>query len=237
MKKIFIILFVAGLFVACTEVDNYDEPQATLNGQLIDSYTGKPLQTEQPQGFYIRFKELSEEYPDAQYRTFWGKADGSFNNERMFDVSYEVFPYDGAFVQPASQTVKLSNSKATTLTFTVTPYLAINNASISFDQSSKVLTATCIVNKPGDSPASPTRAFVALTWNPNVSYYCHGDNNGVSGKLVSMEIDDSYIGSNLKLEVDCSTLTPGHTWYVRLGAISNKNNNRANYSEVFTFTY
>ncbi len=222
---------------ACEKIDNYEAPDATLTGEVIDSFTGKALQTEQPQGFYIRYREVSDKYPDAQYRTFWGMADGKFNNSKLFPVTYDIFPYDGAFVQPEAQRITLSRSSVTTAKFSVTPYLAVTDGSINFDSSSKILTASFKIEKPADSPANPTKAFVALTWNPNVSYYCHGDSNGISGNLLSQNVDASVIGKTISFNIDCSNLVPGHTWYVRLGCISDKNNNRANYSEVYVFNY
>ena len=236
MKKTILLLsFICTLF-ACSKVDNYDAPNSTLCGEVIDAYTGQPILSEQPQGFYIRYKELSDKYPDAIYRSFWGKADGSFNNTKLFASTYEVFPYDGAFYQPEAQKVTLEAGGTANVKFSVVPYLAVKDAKVEFDQTAKILHASFILDRPGESSAKPSKAFVALTWNPNVSYYCHGD-TGVSGNLVTRSVSEDDLGSRISFDVDCSNLSAGHTWYVRLGCISNKNNNRANYSETFDFKY
>ena len=236
MKKTILLLSFACALIACSKIDNYDAPNATLRGEVIDSYTGQPLLSEQPQGFYIRYKELSDKYPDAIYRSFWGKADGSFNNTKLFATTYEVFPYDGAFYQPEAQKVTLESNGTVEVKFSVTPYLAVTESKVEFDQSAKVLHASFVLRRPEQSAAKPAKAFVALTWNPNVSYYCHGD-SGISGNLVMRSVSETDLGVRISFDVDCSKLSTGHTWYVRLGCISNKNNNRANYSEVFSFKY
>jgi hypothetical protein len=59
MKKNRIIsmacLFTAILFFSC-EIDNYDAPDGTLTGRVIDGVTGNPISTEQPNGFRIRVR-------------------------------------------------------------------------------------------------------------------------------------------------------------------------------------
>ena len=51
------------LFTSC-DVDNYDGPNAKFRGVVIDKTTGKGIQTEQPNGFKIKWTELSWEYQD-----------------------------------------------------------------------------------------------------------------------------------------------------------------------------
>ena len=61
MKKIlnlFLLSLVAFAFASC-EMDNYDAPEAAVEGQVYD-HNGNPLQTAQGQGnMKIRIKEIS----------------------------------------------------------------------------------------------------------------------------------------------------------------------------------
>ena len=231
MKKIFIIVVAVPLLFACGKDDNYLEPSATLSGEVIDQTTGQPIITDQPNGFRIRYREISEEYPNAQNYYFWGKADGTFNNSKMFEGSYEVCPVEGAFVTPASQTVTIPGN----VSFQVVPYLTITNDQVAFDSSSKTLRVSFKVDRPSGSDALPTTAFVAVSWNPSVGYYVHGVTG--TGILSTKSLSADQLGDTVAFDVDVSGLPTGHKWYVRMGCGSNKNNSRFNYSSVHTFEY
>ena len=49
-------LIVSCTFTSCSFDDNYDGPNASFHGQLIDDITNGPMYSEQPNGFQIRFK-------------------------------------------------------------------------------------------------------------------------------------------------------------------------------------
>lgn len=233
MKNISFLLLLFSVLFSCTELDNYDEPDARLNGEVIDKVTGEPLSTEQPQGFRIRYREVSEKYPDAQNYYFWGKADGSFNNSKMFAATYEVTPVEGPFMTPTPEIVTVEGT--TTVRFEVTPYLSISADRIDFNASAKSLHVEFNVSRPQGSDANPTFVFVALTWNPNVSYNAVGTTG--SGLLTRKNITTDDLDKTLSFDIDLSSLTPNHIWYVRMGCGSNKNSSRFNYSKTHTFEY
>ena len=113
MKKKRIIsiayLLTAILFFSC-EIDNYDAPDGTLTGRIIDAVTGTPISTEQPNGFRIRYEEISwSDNATAQF--FWGKADGTFNNTKLFAGRYRVTPVEGAFLTPDAKEVEVGSKK------------------------------------------------------------------------------------------------------------------------------
>ena len=126
----FILLSLASLFAASCAVDNNEAPDAGIAGTVIDAVTGKGLVTEQPNGFRINYKEIDPNYPNAQWRSFWAKPDGSFQHTKLFAASYEVYPYDGAFVPleaSSYQKITLAGGEQKTLSFTVTPYVSISD--------------------------------------------------------------------------------------------------------------
>ncbi|MDR1331235.1 MAG: DUF3823 domain-containing protein, partial [Tannerella sp.] len=139
-------ILAAGL--ASCETDNYDGPDCTLEGRVIDTVTGRPLLTEQPDGFRIRYDETSwGDNPVAQY--FWARADGTFTNTRLFAGTYSVTPVEGAFVTPAAQTVTMQPGATTSVEFTVTPYISFRDVAI--------------------APAGPTSVRVTFTLSRNVA--------------------------------------------------------------------
>ena len=240
MKKILFILPAVFVLFSCTKWDNYAEPAAALEGTVIDLATGQPLRTEQPNGFRVRYKEIAEEYPSAQYYYFQGKADGTFKNTKMFAATYELTPVEGAFITPAPQTVTLKDGTNPSVTFSVTPYLTISSDKISVNTSTKTLHAEFKISQPSGSSAVPKQAFVSVTWNPNVSYYTYGTGNNkmvANGGRMTKNVGAADLDTVISFDIDMTDMTPGHTWYVRMGRTSDKNANRANFSDIFTFEY
>lgn len=232
MKKIiFITAAFCVFFVSCGKIDNYDAPSATLSGQVIDKVTGKPILTDQPNGFRVRYKELSEVYPNAQNYYFWGKADGTFNNSKLFKGQYEVCPVEGAFITPEAKRVEIPGN----VTFEVTPYLSITQDKVTFNASSKTLSVSFNVSRPSGSNASPKTAIVAVSWNPAVGYFVHGTDG--TGVLETRNISEADLDSSLSFEIDMSALPSGHEWYVRMGCSSSLDPSRYNYSDIHSFTY
>ena len=227
-KIIYLAILSAFIFTACTLEDNFDAPSETITGTVIDNVTGEPLRTEQPDGFRIRYKEISDQYPNAQYYYFWGKADGTFNDSKIFAGTYEITAVEGAFVTPAPQTVNVSG--ITEVNFSVTPYLVIKNSKISLNGTT--LHAEFDIERPAGVTATLKTAFVAISWSPNVSFRTYGS----TGLLKTQNITDANLGSKISFDIDISGLSTGHTWYVSMGARTSVTD-RYNYSPTYTFEY
>jgi hypothetical protein len=212
---------------AC-EIDNYDAPDAVLKGTVIDATTGQGLITEQPDGFQIYYKEISEQYPSAQFRTFWGKADGTYANTKVFAGKHEVYPGSGAFVIPEHQTVTLSSGKETTVDFTVTPYVSITDVN---------------VTKVGNSGV---RIQFKLTKNAGsiLDYRIFATNRT---QLVGVNATDNVGGNAVSLtESDLSTafvvertgFATGYKYWIRVGArCKEAPSSRYNMSRIFEIEF
>ena len=100
MRKIIYLLAVSFIMLAgtsCQKFDNYEEPQETLKGTIIDKGTGTPFLTETGNnGVRIKLMEYSwSDNPTPYYFTV--KQDGTFNNTKIFKGYYNIEP-EGAFV-------------------------------------------------------------------------------------------------------------------------------------------
>lgn len=129
------ILFVlCGMLVASCELDNYDGPDATIQGALYD-HLGQPLQVNHGSG-YIRMREVSwgagKENAFIGNQTLKVQQDGTYRNTKWFSGEYRMLPYAGNFFpyddelqdgDDAGELVTISGT--TTKDFTVTPYLTI----------------------------------------------------------------------------------------------------------------
>ena len=123
MKKISLIFAIFPLLMtSCFQLDNYDAPDAGIDGTLIDIETGTPVYTEQPDGCRIELMDLSYENPTPLQ--FWAKADGTFRNVALFSGDYDVTPTEGPFFPVESERVHLKG--VTKHDLKVTPFLKVN---------------------------------------------------------------------------------------------------------------
>ncbi len=120
---------------ACSKVDNYDAPDQTLEGRIIDAGTGKNMpgevSGENGTGTRIELRELSwSDNPTPQYLAT--KQDGTYSNTKIFSGNYRISA-DGAFV-PLVQTGANPVDKSkivdiqggtTVVDFTVEPFLRL----------------------------------------------------------------------------------------------------------------
>lgn len=102
MKKIFygILVCVSAsiIFNSCKK-DNYEEPQETLKGRVVDAATGEPVLTDQgSEGTRVRLRELSwKETVAPDNFDFYCMKEGIFQNTKLFKGRYNV-RVDGAFI-------------------------------------------------------------------------------------------------------------------------------------------
>ena len=208
---------------SCSKVDNYDAPDGTLTGSVIDNVTGKSIVTEQPDGYRIKCNEISwSNAPISQY--FWGKADGTFNNTKLFAGKYQITPVEGAFVEPPPQTVDITSGGVTKIDFTVTPYISFTGVSIVKTGTNVIVTFKLAKNVASSSPQS-YRVFVsALT--PNVGNIVF-DSGVSSGDL---KLIDSDMGVTKVVTLD--KLVAGKKYYIRIGARCTNPSGRYNFTEI-----
>ena len=85
-------------FSAC-EIDNYEWPEETLRGIVVDAETGEPVLTDQgAEGIRVRLRELSwteTEVPDNF--DFYCMKEGVFQNTKVFKGFYNI-QVDGPFI-------------------------------------------------------------------------------------------------------------------------------------------
>lgn len=221
MKKhivLFISLFVSAVIFSSCELDNYDEPTSEISGQVIDAITGKPLQSQQPEGYQISL--LEDGY--TTNNLFWGKPDGTFKNVCLFPVKYAVKPTNGPFIDPEPQTVKLPQ---TGLTFTVQPYanisgsVSIENGAFKYSMNlkkgagEKIIEIMCIISEGNQ--------------NVSASVYSYRYIMNVSDIPDSELVEKTHSGV---ISADDYKPVSGKIYYIRF-AVKTSSSARYNYSE------
>lgn len=237
MKKIIqnILLFALILFVntAC-ETDNYDAPDASFSGIVIDKTTGKGISTEQPKGFRIRWTERSWG-DNVQPDYFWGMTDGKFNWNRVFgygNSQYEIVPVEGAFVTPEPQIVSIGHGGHQDLTFEVIPYIHIES---DYELNGKNLTVRFTATRPdgsvteGESPYGISQAYVLIS---NKTQYVSFQNTGGFDRTLSKKISpfgESQLGQEITTTL---TLEEAGTYYFRVAVQTKNASNACNFTPV-----
>lgn len=131
--KYLIIFVLFCLAITGCEIDNYEAPSCTIEGKITD-HLGGPFQTSQGAGI-IRIREISWAKDSTTYtsnRTLKVQQDGTYRNTKIFNGTYRLLPYSGAFFpyddinqdnDDAGELIQINGKQ--TLNFTVTPYLTI----------------------------------------------------------------------------------------------------------------
>lgn len=238
MKKIWYIL-CAGLVLAsaqsCTKTDNYDGPNASLSGNVIDLTTGEPLLSGQGE-YSIRLWETSwSDNPSPQDLAV--KQEGTYSNNKLFQATYSLQPYGGPF-WPVEKITDFQLKGDDTKDFTVTPYLKIANVQWELDGTNLKISCKLQAPKPEGLPqVIEIRPFISLT------EYC-GEGNRIDAYFKDeyrvlinknwSEIGnmDSGEGSETYVVPNRLPLKSGYTYYVRMGAKVRDTFEKFNYSEI-----
>lgn len=136
-KTVFILcLVMMVLFIASCEMDNYDWPEETLKGKVVDLATGELVLTDQgSEGTRIRLRELSwKETAAPDNFDFFCMKEGIFQNTKIFKGHYNIRA-DGAFIPLlrrnaagdtiADETKYIDIKGVTEIEFRVQPFLKI----------------------------------------------------------------------------------------------------------------
>ena len=217
------------VFLSCGFEDNYEGPNANFHGQLINRITGEPCYSEQPNGFQIRFREISWG-PDAQAQSFQGKYDGSFNWDYLFGytdarydgspfgvATYQVEPFDGAFevVEPRVKTIEVRPGDKVEVNFEVIPYISLTEE---HTLEGNVLTVRYTMNRELDNTVRYQNAGIIVS---SLTRYLSGSLNagGYEAKYSSFRSAPQLMtyrdGTVIEGKI---TLDAGKTYWLRVGA-------------------
>ncbi len=199
------------LTVSCGEDDNYAAPDAGIRGSVIDNITKQPIQTEMPNG--IRIRMLEKKYATPANIDFWVKADGTFENTKVFTGVYDIMPIEGAFFPVDAKEVNVQGM--TEVNFTVIPYLAITASAAA---SPGTVTFTYKLSR-SQAAGKITEARVMASSIPTVNTTVFDQINGAN-KSVTRDlsgIDDEVILDSEYTDT-IAGLVSGKTYYVRVAA-------------------
>ncbi len=215
MKTIIKYLFFSCIFsilYSCElwELDNYDYPDASISGRIIDSETNELVQTDIINGTTIKLIEHGYDPVSPQYLRV--KNDGTYANTLLFSNTYTVQPDSRNFLQIDEQEIKIG--KNTKLDFIVTPYLRLKD--VSFVKEGNTVIANFSIQQ--NTPDAVGKIGLYAHDQPIV---------GEPVRLVASErVINRQVGSDevFKLAINVAKNTtffkPNKSYYFRVGAVT-----------------
>jgi hypothetical protein len=217
-------MLIAG--ASCVKKDNYDAPDASLEGNLFDQNSKNNIQTFTG-NVTIRLEQLSWS-PTPTPQDIPVKADGSYKNSKLFKGHYRASIKGGAFW--AVPPVELDIDKGTRYDFNLTPYLYITNFTTQLDSNQLTLRFNMQAPIDGIPSIAEIQPYVNTTGmvGPGGSIRDYSD---VYKVAINKEWADMS-PADKSPEFVIPNLVKGRTFYVRVGVRFNNDDKSSNLSEV-----
>ncbi len=233
-KRYFLFCVVVPFLFSCTKLDNYDEPNATVKGRLVDANTNTPFVG----GAYIELIETTWDPGSGQkvipinlaikpFGYGMESTNGCFLNTRIFDATYNITPI-GAFFPANTISGKQVSGEVDLGDIKVTPVLYIDNFTVTPIGDLKVK-ITYTINRPSTGTSTPKvqLSTCAISDNPYM-----GVNSAVTpiSKDWSKTPDANIIGIE---QVEELSVRKGGIYYVNVTATAYDDNvNTMKYANV-----
>ena len=219
IKYLFFSCVFSTLLYSC-KLDNYDYPDASISGRIIDSETNELVQSDLINGTTIKLIEHGYDPVSPQYLRV--KSDGTYANTLLFSNTYTVQPDSRNFLQLDEQEIKIDNN--TKLDFVVTPYLRIKDVSFVKDGNTIIVTFSIQQNTP-DAVRK-------------IGLYAHSESIvGEPVRLVASErIINRPVNSEevfklaINLAKNSTFFKPNKSYYFRVGAVTSVPGIKFNYA-------
>lgn len=249
MKNICITsILVSLLLTSCGyfEYDNYEAPNSGIEGQVIDSKTNELILGEAANSYKIEYYEVSWEeagHTNTQSRFFWGKADGTFKNSKIFAGDYRITLKEGAFYAPEPEFVTLEKDKLTRLDYSVIPYarVKIDDIEITGTKQNNLIIKYTIEDTEKEINTenidkdlyslSESQVFISSK-SPNVGITNSETKYTIRAKKEFTRGEDYTPGTPFQIrETNVRNLAPGKYW-VRIGVRTGNPYKRYNFSTI-----
>ena len=229
MKRILYILSCAlalTTVVSCDwfELDNQDGWDAKVKGQILDSKTNQPLQSEQGAAITIieqGWKDPVSGNQITQNQSWLIKNDGTYRNDLVFAGEYIMNTVSDAnfIADPASFTLKKGEN---TVDFKVTPFCRIVSPSVTYDSATGKIKATFKVESDIANVNNIGRAMICVYPDRFVRQgynKCEKDPEAsvtnidpASGELITLYVDT-------KLDKNADEFQYNRPHYIRIAAV------------------
>jgi len=230
MRNIIKYCIIAGcssvLFYSCSmfKMDNYEAPNSSVTGAILDSITGEPVQMDVAEGSYILYYQRNYgPQPEAQAFTFF--SDGTFKNTQVFAGTYDFVMANTNFVPiDTVKNVVFEKGKNTHVEIKVLPYHSLTNWVIKIDGNELVastflkLNTTRITNQTYAYWSDRMAVFIDPAPYVGNFYNVYKKESGINWpilndwqKEIRISLDDPDLVKAIK---------KGKQYYVRIGVLT-----------------
>ena len=224
MKRIIIysLVLMTQAFSSC-KVDNYDAPNASLTGTIIDSVTNKPIQQDLLLGSVIDYIEQGYANPQTQSLRF--HVDGTYANLTMFSGNYTVQAVRGNFQKTGKEDITISGK--TLHNFLTLPYLRIIEPVIQKSADGTKIVATFKIDNVVDANIKSIGLFADFTSSVGSTLTNNGKtilpvgNKGNASTVYTIELKIADMPKVVKWV--------GNDYYFRVGALADVAEAKYNY--------
>lgn len=124
-----LLQIVACLFLFSCELDNYDAPNSSIFGKIVDQ-DGEAVQSDATaQGVTITYIEQGD-FTSPIKQTMRLTTDGTYRNDAVFSGTYDIVIRDANFVNTDTLKNYIINPGQNELNFTVQPYIKITDLNL-----------------------------------------------------------------------------------------------------------
>lgn len=212
---------VAAAALTSCAVDNYDGPDASLYGQVIDAETGEViLQDIGKEGSQIDIIEVSWSQ-DASVRKLNFKTDGTYCEKNIFKGTYRLSTARANFFPIDTTEVKVNGP--TKFNIKAIPYCRVELDSIVVDTAKHQVIASFRLD--AATNVKDVRLFCDSNKNVSKSMNNSGDNSCKIDINNAVNHEQTYL-----LKMSSEALEEGGEYYFRVGALSTEPEAKYNYS-------
>uniref|UniRef100_UPI00321787C5 DUF3823 domain-containing protein n=1 Tax=uncultured Draconibacterium sp. TaxID=1573823 RepID=UPI00321787C5 len=211
---------------SCLEIDNYDGPQETVLGKIVDKQ-GRPVYANTGKSS-VRIKMLDYGYSETPSEYYLNvKTDGTYINEKIFESNYTMIP-EGPFVPNEGQE-NIFIRENTEVNFEVEPFFVVEwREPALVPNSDGTVTANIRITRGTDNPdyqedLNQVFIFISTTQYVGSNQYDQRVSAVVSGSDAKnlLNIDASVSSKTSGSGESLVKLKSGYTYYVRVGVRSN----------------
>ena len=210
-------------FTSCNlmDIDNYDAPNAKIQGGIYDVETGELVEQDIVNGMEIEYMEYGFDNPHIQRMLV--KCNGTYQNNLMFAAKYSMQPVRGNFASVEKQDVTI-NTGDNIVNFYVLPYIRIKNLTIS--KENNIVVARFKLEKTVPNNVKTISLFISD--EPNVGNYLK---DIAVNENINADIDAEKM-YELTFDLANTSLSKGKKYYFRVGALINISDAKYNYASA-----
>lgn len=213
-------LFVLGLFSACSK-DNYQVPNASLYGEIIDEQTKElvPQQTINGGQLQLFQTDISDKATSINSVL---QSNGDYRNDMLFDGNYKIV-LNGPFFYDDTLSVKINGE--TKQDILVRAYLHVKSDVVEVTANSAKVKVHVLNGLNNDQKIARIAAVMGTTNSLDINFFSLRE-------LTDTESIDNEQLLNAEHTYEFKDLKPNTTYYVRAAARTINTGNYYNYSPM-----